>query len=169
MPDFRAAERTYQLLAQVTGRAGRGDKKGRVIIQTMRPSHYAIEYARNHLYHDFYTKELKIRNNPLFPPYVRLVCFRVSGDVEYNVRETSENIARICKSLLSGIESDLELLGPASSPLEKIKDNYRWQLLIKSRHSSVLQHVTRSIQKRRRELSVGRVHISIDMDPENMM
>lgn len=169
MPDFRAAERTYQLLSQVTGRAGRGDKKGRVIIQTMRPNHYAIEFARTHLYHDFYTKEMKIRSNPLFPPFVRLVCFRVSGNVEYNVRETSEKIARMCKSLVNGKVSDLEILGPASSPLEKIKDNYRWQLLIKSRHSSVLQNITRSLQQKRSELSVGHVHISIDMDPENMM
>ncbi len=169
MPDFRAAERTYQLLAQVTGRAGRGDKKGRVIIQTMRPNHYAIELAKNHQYHDFYAKELKIRNNPLFPPYVRLACFRVYGDSEYNVKKTSENLARMCSKISGEEKSDLEILGPASSPLEKIKDNYRWQLLLKSAHSTILQKTGSYILQNKKDLCVGRVHLSFDMDPENMM
>lgn len=169
MPDFRAAERTYQLLSQVTGRAGRGGKEGRVIIQTMRPHHYAIELAKSHKYHQFYLKELEIRRSPLFPPFVRLVCFKVSGVKEYNVRSTIEKIAQVCRKLKDEKGYDLQILGPASSPVEKIKDQYRWQLLLKSCNTNILQDTGRYIQNKRKELTVGRVNIGFDMDPENMM
>ncbi|MBM9602751.1 replication restart helicase PriA [Desulfopila inferna] len=169
MPDFRAAERTYQLLSQVTGRSGRGEKKGRVIIQTMRPNHYAIELARRHQYEEFFKRETTLRQRPVFPPYVRLACYRISGKNEYEVRKTSEKIAAACRGLARGEELPLEVLGPATSPLEKIKDKYRWQILLKSPRTSIFHQIGSHIGSRRKDLVIGKTHITLDVDPENMM
>jgi len=169
MPDFRAAERTFQLLSQVTGRAGRGASEGRVIIQTMRPHHYAIDLARSHEYEQFYQKELAIRQRPAFPPFVRLACYRVSGEIEYEVRKTAENLAAGARSYAAEKQIVLEVLGPAPSPLEKIKDKYRWQILLKSPHSATFQVLGAYISDRRSSVAVGKVHIALDLDPDNMM
>ncbi len=169
MPDFRAAERTYQLLSQVTGRAGRGAVGGRVIIQTMRPRHYAIDLARRHDYETFYQKELAIRQRPAFPPFVRLACYRVSGEIEYEVRKTAENLAAAARSFAAKGQVVLEVLGPAPSPLEKIKDKYRWQILLKSPQANTFQILGREISDSRSTMAVGKAHIALDLDPDNMM
>lgn len=169
MPDFRAAERTYQLLSQVTGRAGRGTIAGRVIIQTMRPRHYAITFAQKHHYDLFYEKELAIRKHPLFPPYIRLACYRISGEIEYEVRKTAHNLAEACRSFGGAKQFSLDVLGPAPAPLEKIKDRYRWQVLLKSAQTSVFTELGRYIDSNQRKILVGQARISIDIDPENMM
>jgi primosomal protein N' (replication factor Y) len=168
MPDFRAAEKTYQLLSQVTGRAGRGGRPGRVIIQTMRPNHYAIELAKNHRYEQFYRREITIRERPVFPPYVRLACYRISGENEYEVRKTAEKTAAACRALGQKEAYPLEVLGPASSPLEKIKDKYRWQILLKSSQTAVFHSVGKHISNSR-NLIIGSAHLTLDVDPENMM
>lgn len=169
MPDFRASERIFQLLSQVTGRAGRGEKKGRVIIQTMRPNHYAIALAKEHRYLEFYENEIGIRNNPRFPPYVRLACVKFSGAYEYEVRSTAMNILRLCQEYQGNSDGDLEILGPAPSPLEKIKDQYRWQLLLKSEKVALLQKISRIIGEKKAKRGVGKVKVVVDIDPENLM
>ncbi len=169
MPDFRAAEKTYQLLSQVTGRAGRGDLEGRVIIQTMCPDHYAIELARKHQYRQFYKKELQIRQRPVFPPYVRLACYRITGENEYKVRKTSENIAMACRDFERANKRSLHVLGPAPSPLEKIKDRFRWQILLKAGYTRVFGEVGKYIADQQKKLILGKTRLSLDIDPENMM
>ncbi|MEE4242444.1 MAG: primosomal protein N' [Desulfopila sp.] len=169
MPDFRAAEKTYQLLSQVTGRAGRGDLSGRVIIQTMCPDHYAIELARKHQYSQFFQKEVQIRQRPVFPPFVRLACYRVTGESEYHVRKSSENVARVCRTFHRKGQGVLHVLGPAPSPLEKIKDMYRWQVLLKAGHTQVFSEIGRLISVREKEIVTGKTRLSLDIDPENMM
>lgn len=169
MPDFRSAERTYQLLSQVTGRAGRGERKGRVIIQTMRPEHYAIALARTHDYQKFYQQEIELRRRPAFPPYVRLANYRISGEIEFDVRRTAENISSACRGFGTGTQAAVEVFGPAPSPLEKIKNRYRWQILLKSSHTAVLHDLDGYIQKNSRKLVSGNTRYHFDMDPENMM
>jgi len=97
MPDFRAAEKTFQLITQVTGRAGRGEKPGEVIIQTLRPDHYAIVYAQKHQYQKMYEHEMQSRFSPLFPPYVRLTVIRIQGRVERDVRENALKTSRFLR------------------------------------------------------------------------
>ena len=135
MPDFRAAERTFQLITQVIGRAGRGDEPGEVIIQTMRPGHYAIVYSRDHQYRKMFDHEMKLRRHPTFPPYLRLTALRLQGRVEKEVQQSTVRLAGFCRQRVKKEKFNIETLGPAPSPLDKIKDNYRWQILLKGRNT----------------------------------
>ena len=177
MPDFRAAERTFQLLSQVTGRAGRGENPGRVIVQTMQPDHYSIVFARNHQFEELYERELKIRKMPLFPPFVRLIAFLVNGEDESEVRKIATRVATCCRELITDrcvsegtlVQSGLEVLGPAPAPIDRLCDRYRWQVLIKGRKVEELHRVCSGVVEMARGLAAGDTRIAIDVDPENMM
>jgi primosomal protein N' (replication factor Y) len=169
MPDFRAAERTFQLITQVTGRAGRGDQPGEVLIQTMRPNHYAIVYAREHQYGKMFDHEMRLRRHPVFPPYVRLTVLRVQGRVEEEVRRTALVLARFCRRVADKEKFRVETLGPAPAPLDKIKDTYRWQVLLKGVDTEELHAVCTAIKNERQAVINPRCTLIIDVDPENMM
>ncbi len=169
MPDFKAGERTYQILSQVTGRAGRGDKRGRVLIQTMRKDHFAIQCAQKHAYESFYNTEIKMRRRPVFPPFVRLVHIGISGESEYHVRKTAGEVAMLCRTLNKESDYGCEILGPAPAPLEKINNRYRWQVLIKCRNAVFMDSFLAGIQERRGSCISHGVSLVIDRDPENMM
>jgi primosomal protein N' (replication factor Y) len=169
MPDFRAAEKTFQLLTQVTGRAGRGEEPGEVIIQTMRPNHYAIVYARHHEYRKMYDHEMRLRKHPVFPPFVRLTVLRVGGRVETDVQATALTIARFCRKSVEKEKYRIEVLGPAPSPLDKIKDNYRWQVLLKGVDTDELHALCSVLGNERKTLVNRDCDLVIEVDPENMM
>jgi primosomal protein N' (replication factor Y) (superfamily II helicase) len=166
MPDYRGAERTYQLLSQVSGRAGRGDSPGRVIVQTLRPEHYAIQLARAHAYEQLYDKEMEIRANPMFPPYLRMINLKISGSREGQVQAAAAQVAELCRA---GTPKGVEILGPAPSPIDRIRDRYRWQLLLKGAESAALHGVCRRILEKHSTLAKGDIRIAIDVDPESMM
>ncbi len=166
MPDYRAAERTYQLLSQVTGRAGRGEKPGRVIVQTLRPDHYAIVLAQQHDYASLYQKEMEIRKNPMFPPYLRLVNVKISGSNESQVQYSAGKIAELCRLHLA---KGMEVLGPAPAPIDRLRDRYRWQILLKGQQSSLLHDQCRKILENQSSIMKGDVRVAIDIDPESMM
>ena len=166
MPDYRGAERTYQLLSQVAGRAGRGEIPGRVIIQTLRPEHYAIQFARDHNYEQLYEKEMGIRENPKFPPYLRMVNLKISGSSEGQVQATAAKIAVLCKTCR---QKGVEVLGPAPAPIDRIRDRYRWQVLLKGAEVTPLHNVCRKILEEQAGLSKGDIRIAVDVDPESMM
>ena len=166
MPDYRGAERTYQLLAQVTGRAGRGESPGRVIVQTLRPEHYAIQLAQAHAYDQLYKKEMKIRENPMFPPYLRMINLKISGSKEAQVQAVATQVAAICRS---GNFKGLEILGPAPSPIDRIRDRYRWQILLKCQDASFLHAACQSVLGKHSSLAKGDIRIAVDVDPESMM
>ncbi len=169
MPDFRAAERTFQLITQVIGRAGRGDTAGDVIIQTMRPDHYAIVYSRNHQYVKLFEHEMRLRKRPSFPPYVRLTALRIQGKVEDEVRKTTLSLARFCRKYALKRGFTVEILGPAPSPLDKIKDRYRWQILLKGERTNELHGMCSMVKEQRKVLIKKTCDLAIDVDPENMM
>ena len=169
MPDFRAAERTFQLITQVTGRAGRGEEPGEVIIQTMRPNHYAIVYAREHQYGKMFDHEMRLRRHPVFPPYVRLTVLRVQGRVEAEVQRTALVLARYCRKVADKEKFRVETLGPAPSPLDKIKDTYRWQVLLKGVDTEELHAMCTAIKNERQAVINPHCTLVIDVDPENMM
>jgi primosomal protein N' (replication factor Y) len=169
MPDYRAAEKTFQLITQVTGRAGRGDEPGEVYIQTMRPEHYAILYARNHRYEDMVEKELQLRRNPKFPPYVRIVTVHIQGESEQDVQKSAARIGAACRAVTADRKNDIEILGPAPSPIDRLKKNFRWQVLIKGTTIESLHAICSYVRMHQKELISGRCKVMIDVDPENMM
>ncbi len=168
MPDFRAAEKTFQLITQVTGRAGRGEFPGEVIIQTLRPEHYAIVYAKNHQYRQMYEHEMRLRASPAFPPYVRLTAVRMQGKVERDVQNSALKIGRFLRKCVARQKKSVAVLGPAPSPLDKIKDNYRWQILLKG-SSDELSEICVSLDLHKSVLAGRQCKVILDVDPENMM
>lgn len=130
LPDFRAAERTFQLVTQVSGRSGRGKKVGKVIIQTHFPEHYAIDCATKGDYLKFYKKEIKFRKELMYSPYSYLINILISGKFEDDVINLSNEIFSFIKS--KEIDNYATILGPAPAPLSRIKDKYRWHIFIKT-------------------------------------
>lgn len=169
IPDYRAAEKTFQLITQVTGRAGRGENAGEVFIQTMRPDHYAINYARSHSYRELVEKELEVRRNPSFPPYVRIVALHIQGESEQDVQKSAGRVAAACRAAVDKRSAGVEILGPAPSPLDRLRKNFRWQVMIKSVSNEVLDGVCRYVLNHQQELVSGRCRVLLDKDPENMM
>lgn len=170
VPDFRASERTFQLLAQVTGRAGRGAYPGRVIIQTYQPHHYSVQCARLHDYAAFYAQEEALRGELLYPPFSRLVNIRFSAADERNVRECADKVGGFLRRAIARQgAADVEVLGPAPAPLVRIKDRTRWQLLLKGGNPKLLHTLCYLLLEKYKEMCSGRVDLSIDVDPESMM
>jgi len=168
VPDFRASERAYQIISQVTGRAGRGDFPGRVIIQTHRSDHHAIRYAQQHAYEKLYEEEMKGREALSYPPFTRLVNVRITGNDQEQVVKSSNLTASFLRQPIFRT-SGLEVLGPAPSPLARIKDRTRWQLLLKARQPAELYRICEFLIQKSKELCKGNTCITLDIDPENMM
>ncbi len=168
-PDYRAAEKTFQLIAQVTGRAGRGEKPGKVIIQTMQPHHYAIRLAAEHDYQKLVNRELEIRKEAGFPPFVRLVSIRIEGEREDQVKKYAFEVASEARAWSISInnESSIEVLGPAPAPIIKIRDVYRWHILLKARKIKELHGLVQFIDTSFKDRQ--KIKLIIDVDPENML
>ena len=168
-PDYRAAEKTFQLIAQVTGRAGRGEKPGKVLIQTMQPQHYAISLAADHDYQRLVDRELGIRSEAGFPPFVRLVSIKLEGDTEQGVRELATQVAAEARTWCnySGPKRRLQVLGPAPAPIERIRDIFRWQILLKGENITELHTLVEYILVKFKKTAKER--LIIDVDPENML
>lgn len=168
-PDYRAAEKTFQLIAQVTGRAGRGEKPGKVIIQTMQPHHYAISLAADHNYQRLVDRELQIRNEAGFPPFVRLVSIKIEGETEKGVREFATQVTSEARKWCNSVRhsSPLQVLGPAPAPIERIKDIYRWQSLLKGDNITELHNLVQYVLTKFKKS--GKERLIIDVDPENML
>ena len=174
MPDFRAAERTYQLLSQVSGRAGRGSSPGRVIIQTLRPDHYAVALAQHHAYGEMYEREIANRRMPAFPPLLRMINIHIQGSREQEVRKAAADIALMCRIFGTSLAKKtmrhpVEILGPAPSPLDRLRDRYRWQLLLKGDCQDDLHALCHQVVTNQGDFTVGDIKIAVDVDPENMM
>lgn len=168
LPDFRAGERTFQLISQVTGRAGRGEKPGRVIIQTFQPGHYSIEMARSHDYTGMYGREIELRKALSYPPFSRLVNIKIEGPDNEQVQQTALKLADLARKFQK--RSDPEILGPAPAPLTRIRDRYRWQILVKGSRLESLHVFLHRIEAEIPALSKsGKVRIMLDVDPEYMM
>jgi primosomal protein N' (replication factor Y) len=167
MPDYKAAERTFSLLAQVTGRAGRGDDPGRVIIQTYQPHHYSVHLAQHHDYTAFFDREIGVRQPLRYPPFSRLVNIRFSGLKEERVEQAAGLVADFLRR--RQWTNQVDILGPSPAPLVKIKDRTRWQLLLKSRYPAVLHEICETLLAEKSRLCPRAVTMNFDVDPENMM
>ncbi len=172
-PDFRAGERTFQLLSQVAGRAGRGDRPGHVILQTFTPDHFSIRAACAQDFEAFYEQEIAFRKALGYPPVTRLIQLRLSGGDERITREQAEALGAQCQALRAadpGLAESIQLLGPIEAPLARIAGQFRWQLLVKSLQAGALH---RFADRLLADLPPGlirqRVRMVIDVDPLFLM
>jgi len=172
-PDFRSSERTFQLLAQVAGRAGRGQRPGRVILQTYTPEHFTITAARKQVFHAFYEKEIQFRRALGYPPYSRLVQLLVSGNSRTATRQFAETLGAAGRDRLqnhSAWKGRMALLGPVEAALHQVAGRFRWQLLLKGSQPSVLNRFTRELLRAAGPPpGPASVKVIIDVDPQAMM
>ncbi len=167
LPDYRATERTYQLLAQVAGRAGRGRVPGEVVVQTYFPDHYSIQTACFASYPSFYRQEIGNRESSGYPPYGELIRIRVAGEKEQQVERRIKELAEALAALLTRPEGarQVRLLGPAPAPVLRLQDLYRWQVMLKGELGGQKSEIRDCIQHYKKNTSVI---ISIEVDPYGM-
>ncbi|MFH1230630.1 MAG: primosomal protein N' [Planctomycetota bacterium] len=169
LKDFRSAERTFQLITQVAGRTGRGPKGGRVLVQTINPTHYSIIAGSRHDYEKFARQELLYRNELNYPPFRHLIRILVSSTNQEKVKESIEKLSsQIAKEMVSLIETgDMEILGPAPAPIIRIRNKYRWHLVIKIKEMAQIQKFLK--ETFRVPYAKGGVFVSIEADPMNLL
>lgn len=167
LPDFRAAERTFQLLTQVAGRAGRGDRAGKVLIQTYHPYHYALRHASAQDYSGFYEEEIRHRQNHTYPPFVALASLLVHGSDLARVRSEAVELRKELDQ--ANGERAARILGPAPAPLARLKGEFRVQLLIKCRNRRELRRIIDDALKALSERKINLRSINVEIDPVSIM
>ena len=167
LPDFRGSERTFQLLSQVIGRAGRGDLPGRVILQALNPSHYAIQCAVSHDGPAFYRQELEFRREAGYPPFAFLAGLGFSGTAEQAVEERADAAAQRLMRIKREQSLRVEVLGPAPAPLYRLRGRFRRQILLKAPSRTDLRRLVTAW--RDHSDAVATVRESVDIDPVDMM
>lgn len=162
-PDYRASENTFQLLSQVSGRAGRSENKGEVIVQTFNPDHYAITLAKNHDYIDFYKEEMKIRKMLKYSPYYYMVLVSItSKDYELGFKEAN----KIGSYIRNNINKDSIVLGPTMANMFKVNNIYHYQIIIKYRKDDSLMKVLKFIIDM--QVRNNKIDVSIDFNPSRI-
>lgn len=165
LPDFHASERTFQLLTQVSGRAGRGQKAGEVIVQTFNPQHYAIMYAQQHDYEGFYRQEMAVRHAGNYAPYYYTVQIQASHSDE---NETAKQMFQIAKWLRRRVGDDVIILGPSPKPIAKLRNRYYFQIILKLKKRDSVDSLLDELQHRAQKVKDG-LQLSIDRDPVSFM
>lgn len=166
LPDFRSSERTFQLLTQVSGRAGRAEKPGEVIIQSFNPEHYAIQLAKAQDYEDFYTKEMYIRHRGDYPPYYFTVQITASHPEE---NEAAKQMFQIARKLKQGLSPQAILLGPTPNAIMRVNNRYFYQVIIKYKQEPMLQPLLKEILTDTQRATARGLKLSIDAEPMNFI
>lgn len=170
IPDFRSSEKTFQLLTQVSGRAGRHKLPGEVIIQTYTPEHYSIQFAKEHDYLQFYRYEMMIRKRGQYPPFYYLALINVSHENLQYAYSVMGKITSFVRNELQNAKSETLVLGPAASPITKIKNRYRYQCLIKYKNEpNLIPTLKRILDHYHNDQVKKGLTISIDLNPYSMM
>ena len=166
LPDFRAAERTFQLLTQVAGRSGRGDRPGEVIIQSFFPDHYTFQLACTQKFEEFYARESRYRKAMFYPPFTALAGIVVTD----RDKERAATEARAVSDFIDSIRGDsVRVLGPAPAPLERVKQWHRYQLLIKAGSRSTMHRVLISLREHLDGKKLGSTRVLVDVDPTSLL
>jgi primosomal protein N' (replication factor Y) len=166
LPDFRAAERVFQLLIQVSGRAGRGELPGQVIVQTYHPEHYAIQCAAAHDFAGFVERELRFRRAMHYPPYAALANVLLQSRRLEEAAGWASALGRWCAQTTL---RHVRVLGPATAPIAKIKRTYRFHLVMKGESRRALQHALRALLAHAEGAGIPRANLIIDVDPVSLM
>lgn len=168
IPDFRSAERTFQLITQAAGRAGRGEAPGRVIIQTLNPDHYCFTNAAEHDYQGFYDTEIGLREDLGYPPFSRLCCLRIEGAREDETLRAASSLVEAGEALISKLGQrglTLTMLGPAPALLARVRNRYRWNVLVKGRELKTLHSFVAALKRTFVDVAPRGVTLAVDMDP----
>jgi len=162
LPDFRASERTFNLITQVGGRAGRGEAGGEVIVQTYAPEHYAIGCASKHDYEKFYREEIKSRKELSFPPFTHIIRLTMRSRNEKRTIDAADNLKKFLEESLKGIE----IAGPAPSPVSKVRGYFRWNVFLKAKNRSTMcEALKKALENYRKPHGVL---LAVDVDPISM-
>jgi primosomal protein N' (replication factor Y) len=167
LPDFRSAERTFQLLTQVSGRAGRGERAGRVLIQTYYPEHYALRHAREQDYAAFYQEEIRYREKMAYPPFFALASILVRHSDLSVATETARKIRRAFDSV--NTSNVCRILGPAAASLSRLKGEHRLQILIKSPNRKALRETLDLALDGAERAGCDMRLVHTEIDPINLM
>jgi primosomal protein N' (replication factor Y) len=168
LPDYRAEERTYQLITQVSGRAGRGDKPGKVVIQTYEPENNSIIYASQNNYEGFYENEILLRKAMNYPPFGRILLINFSSKNEQLLIKNIQKIGYLLKHKLRNSDN-IFMLGPTVSSLSRIKEYYRWQILIKGKFDNEFENKIKNFVYENLKSMYNDIRVSLDVNPSNMM
>jgi primosomal protein N' (replication factor Y) len=168
--DYRASERTFQLITQVAGRAGRDELPGRVIIQTYNTDDFSIRAASNHDFHSFYDQEIMIREKLNYPPFTNIASLIISGINEKQVSITAGRIKKALVYKFSTSKVQAEVLGPARAPIFKIMNKYRWRIIVKCKDiEKMIKVLTLLSDQYYSKKARNSVELGIDINPVNML
>lgn len=170
-PEYHAGERTFQLLAQVAGRAGRGEARGRVLIQTCQPEHYVFKALKEMDYRGFFEKEVESRRDLGYPPFTRLALVRLSGKSETQVAQQAQKLAAAWRQAVARdqeLHSRVRILGPAPAGLARLKGRWRWQLLLKSYGRPPLVQALHLLRRLWSPAPKSRMDLTLDLDPASL-
>ncbi len=167
LPDYRAAERSFQIITQVAGRAGRGEKEGEVIVQTYTPEHYSLQYAKKYDYEDFYEKEFTIRAMMGYPPFGRILLINGIGKNEDELKKQMIFLGKKVKEKAEEL-GGLEVLGPTPCIIYKIKENYRWQIIVKGEFSSKFSKSIKDLLYDKANNVYNDIRVSMDINPNSL-
>jgi len=168
LPDFRSAERTFQLITQVSGRAGRGEKEGEVIVQTYSPENYSIKYAAESDYESFYKEEIELRDNMEYPPFTDILLINMSSKNENLLIKNIQNIGIFLKNELEKSDK-IKMLGPCPCEISKIKELYRWQIILKGKINTQFGENIRKIVYDLLKDVYNDIRVSIDINPNSLL
>jgi len=170
LPDFRAGERAFNLLTQVSGRSGRSEVGGEVIIQTYNPEHYSIQSAQLHDYSQFYEQEIEFRESLLYPPFANAATILLQCINEDSLINAANAFATELKVHRKEKYTDVEIRGPVPAPLSKIKGKYRWHLLLRSKEPAHIRELIKlSIKTAPTYVTKGNVELIVDIDPMSVL
>ena len=170
-PEYHAGERTFQLLSQVAGRAGRGEAPGKVLVQTFHPEHYLFQLVQSQDWVGFYEREIEIRRRLGYPPFTRLALARLDGPFEAAVAREAQRLTAALKREVERdgqLRSRVQVLGPAPAGLSRLQGRYRWQLLLKSYGRPALATALGHLRRLFRPLPRARLNLTLDIDPNNL-
>ncbi len=167
-PDFRASERTFQLLAQVAGRSGRGAASGSVVVQTFQPEHHAVRSAAAHDFRAFFDREIGDRRELGYAPFGHLVAFRASATTERDAASAVESLATLARRHPAVRDGHVGILGPAPAPIRRVRNRYRYRLMLRAAERRPLRAVAAALVAAA-EASAGAAQIQVDVDPVQMM
>ena len=169
LEDFRANERTFQTLTQVAGRAGRGEYEGRVIIQTYNPDNYAIEYSKIQDYNLFYNTEIELRKQLKYPPFCDIILIDISAKNLKELQKVSKDLHLYLKQRVINEKFGLLLYSPVPSPIDKIKDRYRWRMIIKCKYDNRVNELLIDTFNQFISMKTNTARVNIILNPNNML
>lgn len=168
IPDYRSAERTFQLITQVAGRAGRGVKEGKVLIQTYTPEHYSLQYAKNYDYEGFYEREFTVRALMNYPPFGKILLINGTSKDEKMLKDFMNDISNKINQIMKTY-NQVEILGPIPCMIPKIKENFRWQIVLKGEFDLKFAKKIQELLYDNNKSNYNEIRISIDINPNSLI